>query len=272
MAVIFRADNHEYVSADPNEDIKWTSVTSFVSKFKQPFDKEAVAKKVANSKRSKWYGKTVEEILSAWEHQSTSAIERGNWYHNQREADLLQIDSISRFGQELPIITPVVENGEKFAPLQKLTEGVYPEHFVYLKSAGLCGQSDLVTVLDGKINILDYKTNKEIKTESYVNWEGVSQKMNGPVAHLDDCNYYHYALQLSIYMYIMIKHNPKLKPGKLTLHHVLFFEEGEDHMGAPIIQRDENGEPVVKKIVPYDVPYLKDEVINLIKYKQDYVD
>jgi hypothetical protein len=70
-------------------------------------------------------------------------------------------------------------------------------------------------------------------------------------------------------MYIILKHNPKLKPGSLTLHHVLFYEDGQDEYGTPILKRDENGEPVVKKIVPYDVPYLKDEVITLIKYKQN---
>jgi len=269
MAVIFKADKHEYVSQDPLENIKWTSVTSFVGQFKQPFDKVAVASKVSKSKKSKWYGKTVDEILEAWKYKSDVAIDRGNWYHNQREADLLSLDSISREGFELPVITPIVDDIGKIAPSQKLMDGVYPEHFVYLKSAGLCGQSDLVTVMDGRINILDYKTNKEIKTESYVNWEGISQKMLNPISHLDDCNFYHYALQLSVYMYIMLKHNPKLKPGTLTLHHVLFYEDGQDELGCPILKKDENGEPMVKKIVPYTVPYLKDEVITLIKHKQD---
>jgi hypothetical protein len=269
MAVVFKSEKHEYVSQDPSENIKWTSVTSFISQFKQPFDKVGVATKVSKSKKSKWYGKSVEEILEAWKYQADVAIDRGNWYHNQREADLLSIDSISRYGKELPVINPIIDDIGKIAPSQKLMDGVYPEHFVYLKSVGLCGQSDLVTVVDNRVNILDYKTNKEIKTESYVNWEGVSQKMVGPVVHLDDCNFNHYALQLSVYMYIILKHNPKLKPGSLTLHHVLFYEDGQDEYGTPILKRDENGEPVVKKIVPYDVPYLKDEVITLIKYKQN---
>ena len=269
MSVIFKPEKHEYISLDPNENIQWTSVTSFVGKYKIPFDKVAIATKVSKSKKSKWYGMSVDEILEAWKHQADNAIDRGNWYHNQREADLLIIDTISRQGVELPVINPLQDDDGKVAPPQKLQDGVYPEHFVYLKSVGLCGQSDLVTVMDGKINILDYKTNKEIKKESYVNWEGKSQKMLGPLVHLDDCNYNHYALQLSTYMYIMLKHNPKLKPGKLILHHVLFFEEGLDELGAPIIARDINGEPIVKKIVPYEVPYMKDEVISLIKDKQN---
>ena len=268
MSVIFKSQNHKYESVD-SDGIEWTSVTSFISKYKKPFDAQSVAEKSSKSKKSKWYGMSVEDILQAWENESTRAIDQGNWYHNQREADLLELNTIERHGCILPIIRPLVTDDVKYAPSQKLTEGMYPEHFVYLKSAGICGQSDLVEVAKGEVNITDYKTNKEIKKESYVNWEGVSQKMLTPVSHLDDCNFWHYALQLSTYMYIILKHNPKLKPGKLTIHHVLFYTEGTDKFGNPITKLDDQGEPMVKKIVPYDLPYLKAEVINLIKHKQD---
>jgi ATP-dependent exoDNAse (exonuclease V) beta subunit len=269
MSVIFKSQNHKYESVDSSEVIEWTSVTSFISKYKKPFDAQTVAEKSSKSKKSKWYGMSVQDILQAWENESTRAIDQGNWYHNQREADLLQLNTIERHGCILPIIRPLITDDIKYAPPQKLQEGMYPEHFVYLKSAGICGQSDLVEVAKGEVNITDYKTNKEIKKESYVNWEGVSQKMLSPVSHLDDCNFWHYALQLSTYMYIILKHNPKLKPGKITIHHVLFYTDGTDKFGNPITKLDDQGEPLVKKIVPYDLPYLKAEVINLIKHKQD---
>jgi ATP-dependent exoDNAse (exonuclease V) beta subunit len=269
MSVIFKSQNHKYESVDSSEVIEWTSVTSFISKYKKPFDAQTVAEKSSKSKKSKWYGMSVQDILQAWENESTRAIDQGNWYHNQREADLLQLNTIERHGCILPIIRPLITDDIKYAPPQKLQEGMYPEHFVYLKSAGICGQSDLVEVAKGEVNITDYKTNKEIKKESYVNWEGVSQKMLMPVSHLDDCNFWHYALQLSTYMYIILKHNPKLRPGKITIHHVLFYTDGTDKFGNPITKLDDQGEPLVKKIVPYDLPYLKAEVINLIKHKQD---
>ena len=80
-----------------------------------------------------------------------------------------------------------------------------------------------------KVNLSEKEgqRNKEIKTESFRNWEGISQKMLAPVSHLDDCNYNHYNLQLSIYMYIILKHNPTFKPGKLILHHIQFEEEDQ---------------------------------------------
>jgi NADPH-dependent 7-cyano-7-deazaguanine reductase QueF-like protein len=140
---------------------------------------------------------------------------------------------------------------------------------VYLRSAGICGQSDLVEVVNGKVNIIDYKTNKEIKKESYVDWEGKSAKMMSPVDSLDDCHFYHYALQLSIYMYIILKHNPKLKPGKIFIHHVVFEVEGEDQWGYPISKKNENGEPIVKEVTPILMPYLSEEVISIIHYLND---
>jgi len=140
---------------------------------------------------------------------------------------------------------------------------------VYLKSAGICGQSDLVEVVNNKVNIIDYKTNKEIKTESFKDWEGISKKMLNPIAHLDDCNFVHYSLQLSIYMYIILKHNPKLQPGKMFLHHIVFEEEGKDKYGNPITKYSEQGDPIVKEVTPIEVPYLKDEVISIVNWLHD---
>ena len=169
----------------------------------------------------------------------------------------------------IPVFKPIEEAGVKYSPEQKLKDGVYPEHMVYLKSAGICGQSDLVEVIDGEVHITDYKTNKEIKVEGYTNWEGISQKMSGPLSHLDDCHLNHYALQLSMYMFIILKHNPKLRPGTLTIHHILFEESGRDKFDNPITALDTNGDPIVTDVVQYDLPYLKAEAIKIIHWLED---
>ena len=268
MSVLFKEEDHSYVSIG-EENINWTSVTSFIGKFKQKFDADAIAEKVSKNKRSKWFGMKKQEILDTWKAESDRATTLGNWYHNQREADILELTSLGRNGVEVPIFRPVInEEGHKLAPNQKLTDGVYPEHFVYLKSAGLCGQSDYVEVVNGYVNIIDYKTNKEIKKESFKNYEGISQKMNAPLSHLDDCNYNHYNLQLSVYMYIILRQNPRLRPGKLSIHHVLFEQAGTDANGYPITSIV-NGSPVVQDVVVYDMPYLKDEVLSLIHWIQN---
>ena len=269
MSIVFNAADHSYKSIEADE-IKWISVTSLVSNFKKPFDAKAVAARVTKSKRSKWYGIAPEKILEIWDSEANRATTLGTYYHNQREADLCSFASMERDGVTVPVITPVEEiDGLKQAPSQRLDPGVYPEHMVFLKSAGICGQSDLVEVVNGCVNITDYKTNKEIKTESFKDWEGISEKLMSPVNNLDDCNFNHYSLQLSIYMYIILKHNPKLQPGKMYIHHVLFDIEGVDEFGYPITKYDHNNDPVVKEVIPMEIPYLKDEVISIINWLHD---
>lgn len=266
--IVFNAEDHSYKSID-DIDINWISVTSLVSNFKKPFDSKLVSQKVSKNKKSKWFGLTPEKIQELWESEANRATSLGNFYHNQRESDICSLASIQKEGTPIPVYKPIEEDGLKKAPVQRLTDGIYPEHMVYLKSAGICGQSDLVEVVNGKVNIIDYKTNKEIKTESFRNWEGIPDKLSSPLNHLEDCNFNHYSLQLSIYMYIILKHNPKLEPGRIYIHHVLFETVGEDEYGYPITKYSAEGDPVVKDVVVMEIPYLKDEVISIINWLHD---
>jgi hypothetical protein len=270
MAIVFEAATHSYVSIDPEDKTKWVSVTTLLSNLKQPFDSEAVATKCStnNKKTNKWYGMTVKEIQSAWKKESDRACALGNWYHDQREQDIVGCETIVRHDESLPVIKPLLDGyGKKLAPLQKLINGIYPEHMVYLKSAGICGQSDLVEVVNNTVHITDYKTNKKIDKESFKNWEGISKKMTGPVSHMDDCNLNHYNLQLSIYMYIILKHNPNLKAGKLIIHHITFEEEDKkDEFGYPIIKVSVEGDPIIRDIEIFELPYLKVEVTDILQW------
>jgi len=270
MSIIFTEKDHSYKSSNQANSIDWISVTTLTSHFKEPFDAKKVAQKVCKRKNSKWFGMKPKQIQDIWKKESERAMTLGTFYHNQREDDLCSLASIERDGVVVPVFSPILKDkGVKLSPNQKLDPGVYPEHMVYLKSAGICGQSDLVEVINGKVSIVDYKTNKEIKMQSWVDWEGISQKMKFPVSHLDDCNFNHYALQLSIYMYIILKHNSKLRPGSMFIYHVQFDEEGKDEYGYPITKYTKEGDPIVTDVLQIPVPYLKDEVISLIHHLKD---
>lgn len=265
MAVAFYPEHHEYISLSEEDKIDWLSVTTVTGAFKQPFS-DTQAEKSSKNRKSKWYGMTPDEVRAAWKNEAKRATDLGTWYHDQREQDLCELLSIERGGVTVPVRRPIIVNGVKHAPNQKLEDGVYPEHLVYLKSIGVCGQSDVVEVVNGIVNITDFKTNKELKFSGYRNWEGITQKMQPPLSHLDDCHISHYALQLSIYMFIILKHNPQLKPGKLIIHHVTFEEAGRDKFDNPVTLRNEQGDPVVKEVIPYELPYLKSEVLTLLTY------
>ena len=49
---------------------------------------------------------------------------------------------------------------------------------------------------DGSLVIFDWKRSKEIRTDTV-------RSMRPPLQHLPDCNYWHYALQLNMYRYIL---------------------------------------------------------------------
>lgn len=265
MAIKFYEEKHQYVSIDPDQ-IQWKSVTGVISKLKQPFNAELQAPKSSVNKKSPYYGLPPAEICAIWKNEGDLSNVLGHWYHGQRESDILECDTIQRRGVDVPIIKPIMIEGVKHAPNQKLTNGVYPEHMMYLKSAGLCGQSDRVEIIEKIVDIADYKTNKDLKLEPFISWDGSRKKMLDPVSHLDDCDIVHYGLQLSLYMYMVIKHNPTFIPGNLTIEHIVFEEISRDKFNSRSLKRDENGNPIVKEVVPYKVPYYKKEVIDIIHY------
>jgi PD-(D/E)XK nuclease superfamily len=268
MALIFKAKDHSYTSIDPNDKTEWISVTTLISQFKVPFDAKAQAVKSAKNKRSKWFGMEPDDILKAWDNESNRSTTLGSWYHNQREEDLNALETITREGVPLQIIQPIILDDIKQAPDQRLMPGIYPEHFMYLKSAGICGQADRVEIVNEKVHIYDYKTNKEIKTQGFKNWEGIVERMLPPLQHMDNCHLIHYSLQMSLYMYMILKHNPNLSAGTLSLDHVIFEEDGKDDNGYPI-HKLKNGEPVVKEVRTFKVPYMKSEVIAIIDWLND---
>jgi hypothetical protein len=265
MELKFEPIAHKYESID-DPDKKWTSVTTLISLFKEPFDQEKISKLVSRKKKSKWYGIEPNKIIEFWDKEAKRGNDLGSWYHDQRENETLSCDTVRRENLDLPIFRSITDGDIKLSPDQQLVPGIYPEHFVYLKSASICGQADRVEVIGDRVDIYDYKTNKAINKQSYVNWEGISKKMKPPLEHLDDCNLMHYALQLSLYMYIILKHNHHLKPGNIIVQHVEFEVESVDEFGFPTTATGPDGQPIVKEVLPYEVSYLKREVQDIIKY------
>lgn len=261
MQVTFKEEGHKYESIPAQS---WTSVTRVIEKFCPEFNDREQAAKSSQNQTSKWYGIDIEEILQIWEGERNRSTDVGHRYHNKMEFKAINLGSKKHRGKVIKIIPTPFINGVKTALDQKLTDGVYPEHIIYNEKIGVCGQSDLVFVADGFVDISDYKTVKEMKLQSWKPTFGPSKKMLAPVDNLEDCNFFHYALQLSIYLKLILMKNPDLKPGKLILIHVMFELDGVDQYGFPII-KVENGNEVVKEIKKYEVPYLEIEAVKCLK-------
>ena len=271
MSVLFKEEGHIYESIEGSEKIDWVSVTSLISLFHDKFDDVKQSLKSSVNKKSKWYGIPPEEIRKAWKDESDRAIEAGNYYHHQREADTLGLETLNKNGNDIPIIKTIIRDGVKYAPNQKLSDGIYPEHLCYLKSVGVCGQADRVEVYDNLLDVVDYKSNKEMVKKSWRDWKGDSKRMLYCLKHLDDCNFIHYSLQLSIIAYIIKKHNPKLKINDLTIQHVIFEKAGENRYGYPILRKDNDGGYIVERIDYHKVDYMEKEVKAMINYYNNHL-
>lgn len=260
MKVTFKDEGHIYESFPARS---WTSVTTLVETFIEEFDAAKQAAMSSRSHKSKWFGIPPHKIVQIWNQENERSTRIGGIHHTWMESMALKRRTKLHRDEIVEILPSIVENGVKIARDQKLAPGVYPEHLIYNEKLGIAGQSDLVYVADGYVDIDDYKTNKEIVENSF-GFPHNPRMMLDPVANLMDCNYWHYALQLSIYMKLILLKNPDLKPGRLRMIHFQFEVIKRDRFGFPIIKM-KDGHPVVEKRTEYILPYLEKEAIRVLK-------
>ena len=273
--IAFEEKAHRYWDVtDPSK--KFTSVTTIIEKFGQPFDKEfwsaykalekllsADAWKIEKPSllKSKKFDKSLLElhdisendfnreqqaILDSWDEENRKSCERGTKIHADFENSFYKkkknID-ISKF-----------QIGGKFECRKDYTDldlenAVYPEYLIHRVSPDgkLCiaGQIDLLVKKGNNIIVGDYKTNKEIKIKSFFDSKTKSSvKMKFPLNNLDDTNYWHYCLQLSTYAWMLQKLNPDFVIEDLVKSHI-------DHKD---------------KMTIYHLPYLKNEVEKMLAF------
>lgn len=273
--IAFEEKAHRYWDVtDPSK--KFTSVTTIIEKFGQPFDKEfwsaykALEKLLSTDAwkiekpsllKSKKFDKSLLElhdisendfnreqqaILDSWDEENRKSCERGTKIHADFENSFYKkkknID-ISKF-----------QIGGKFECRKDYTDldlenAVYPEYLIHRVSPDgkLCiaGQIDLLVKKGNNIIVGDYKTNKEIKMKSFFDSKTKSSvKMKFPLNNLDDTNYWHYCLQLSTYAWMLQKLNPDFVIEDLVMIHI-------DHKD---------------KMTIYHLPYLKNEVEKMLAF------
>jgi hypothetical protein len=266
---------HKYVNLK-DSSIQYTSVTTLIEKYGKEFDKDFVSKYKAlerlipsdswkKEKGAIWkshkipegilevysissedLNKVQQEILDEWSETNRIACERGTKIHAQLENSFYNVGSnitLKKFGI-----------GGKFKCEKNYNEldmeyGLYPEYLIYYDNPKLnlhiAGQIDLIVKSGNDIYIIDHKTNAKIDLKGFYNSAlRTTDKMKFPLTNLDECNYNHYQLQLSMYAWMLQKINPNFVIKDLILNHY-------DHSGKNTL---------------YHCTYLKEDVERLLKH------
>ena len=211
------------------------SVTNIVENCFPKFDAQLYAKTTAAK-----MGMTEEEVIAMWERKGKESRELGTAMHQQIESyyqgkDSWEDDSYRLF--------------KMFAEKVKL-EPYRTEWAVYDLDHNIAGTIDFVDYQNGEYTIYDWKrSDKIIANGMPVKVSKYQEKGLYPLEHLENCAYYHYALQLSLYKFIL-ERNYNMKISKLRL--------GIFH-------------PTYDKPYVLEMPYLENEVKRLMELRSEVI-
>jgi len=196
--ITFYEPTHTYTIDGSSKGI--ISGTGFLHQFFGHFNPKDTIKKMMKSPnwpKSPYFGMKAEEIEKSWNDKGKDASTKGTAMH-------LAIEQFMN-GAESVIDPEVIQTKEYqyFLNFWKDhgadLEPYRAEWSVFSEDHRLCGQIDMLfrRKSDGQFLIYDWKRSREIKTSNKF------QKGLAPLDHLDDCNYWHYTLQLNLYRWIL---------------------------------------------------------------------
>jgi hypothetical protein len=186
----FEPEAHKYFTKDGKELI---SASTLVGLYKPEFDPTGEILSRCSAKK----GITPEELQKEWDFERDSASERGNTFHDEAE-HWVKTKTIKE-GKYKDVI-------EQLARL-KFRGKLWAETKVFSKKLLVAGTIDLIDLYNkNQCSVIDYKTNKKLKTKSFFK-KGVGfEKMLYPINHLMNCNFVHYSLQQEIYTLLLEEH------------------------------------------------------------------
>ena len=239
----------------------YIGVKDFIQEFKDPFDSNAKAKKIATAIIKERGEKITNEILKEEIANVLAEWDKKRTRGERVQRKLCDLDIKQRPENTILGGRNEFSNDKNFEGLTDKTvctlenKTVYLEKLLYSSKLGIRGYADKIFIDRNTINILDNKVvDKIYRTSSFKTNTGMlikGSKMYPPLEHLDDCNYSDMCLQVSLYMYLSWMNNKNLKIGKLFIRHIRMNDKDK-------ITSD--------KLI--EVPYLKDEIIKMLKYKK----
>lgn len=198
LGIFFNEESHTYKTM---KVASMTSVTTFIKKFFNEFDADAIISKMLRfgSSQKKYPGMSAQQIKDAWALNGKQASAKGTKLHKYIEF-FFNGQDVSDKGDievEVEMFYKWVSNlSPKLTPFRT-------EWIIYDEELKIAGTIDMLFSTDPldhrKVAIFDWKCSKEIK---YTNPYGNAR---APIEYLKDCNYNHYSLQLNLYKFLLEK-------------------------------------------------------------------
>ena len=231
--LVFNEDTHTYYYNGKLLE----SATGFLKRFQKTFDKKRWSIHTARVE-----GRPVKDVLNDWQKKSIMSNEFGTRVHTfaERYAKIKigteKIDYVAADFKEEQFKKSIIKFWSNHPELQP----VEIEKRVCVPKWMIAGTVDLIIKSDdGNYYIVDWKSNEKITTFSLYD-----EKLLPPLEHLDDCHLNKYALQISLYRY-MLEVRYRYRFDKNFMIHLR--EDGYEE---------------------YNVPYFKKEIEDLIKIRE----
>ena len=197
LRITFTEKDHSYVD---EYGVSYTSVTTLVHNGFEKFDACVVA-----HRKSQKPGVPPEQYIKSWAENRDRAATDGTRMHENCEHQIL--------GEFDKMHSPVDENERAefraaWMEVEKIRSAGFmylePEKLVFSPRFRVAGSIDLLCCkTDKKFLLLDWKRVKKISRAGFQGKTGIEF----PTRQLQDCNFIHYSLQLSIYEQILKMEN-----------------------------------------------------------------
>ena len=224
----FNSEEHIYTI----NGCEFKSVTSVVDSCFEQFDAAYWARKKAPS-----MGMTPQQVMDMWERKGEESRNLGSQMHEKIERYYLGLENTPDETYNLFC---------QFAQQHHL-KPYRTEWAIYDEDSKVAGTLDFLNYDDGVFTIYDWKRSNKIIVnglpEKTSRW---GKRAYSPIAHIHDTTYWHYALQVSIYRYILEKnYGINVSAGRLAVFH-----------------------PDYNRPYVVEVPYMRNEVMAVLRYNR----
>lgn len=220
-------------------DSDYLSVTTWNHSHFKEFNADRIIDRMMNSKNwvnSEYYGMSKEEIKNKWNKNRDEAAEAGTKMHYDIECYYNNV-KVNNNSTEFEYFDKFTKDFPNLKPYRT-------EWMVWDADLKLAGSIDMLFINENnELEIYDWKRCKNIKKDN--KWDKAKTKC---ISHIQDTNYWHYALQLNTYKAILEKNYDK-KISKMCL--ICLHPNNENN-----------------NYLRYELPDLTEEINSLFEYRK----